>query len=94
MPACGGQGYSWSGAQQNNVFSVSTDVGPLWVWTGDRWYSADDAMKGHDLQHWVPLAWNSPNPNSTFPLAPVINYMGNPLQWNFSPPSPPFVGAQ
>jgi hypothetical protein len=85
-PACGGQGYSWSGAQQNNVFAVATATGPLWVWTGDRWYSAPDAMKGHDLQHWAPLAWGPPNASAPFPTAPVIDFIGNPILWNYTAP--------
>ncbi len=93
VPAAGGQGYSWSGAQQNNVFEVATAAGPLMVWTGDRWYSAADAMKGHDLQHWAPLAWGPPNPNAAFP-APVLEYIGNPLQWNYTTPAGPPQAAQ
>ena len=87
-PACGGQGYSWSGAQQNNVFAVSTAAGPpLWVWTGDRWYSSPDAMKGHDLQHWAPLMWGPPNASAPFPTAPVIDFIGNPITWNYTSPT-------
>ena len=87
VPACGGQGYSWSGAQQNNVFAASTAAGTLWIWTADRWYSSPDAIKGHDLQHWAPLSWGPPNPKAPFPTAPTIQFIGNPLQWNFTLPS-------
>ena len=88
VPACGGQGYSWSGAQQNSVFAASTAEGTLLIWTGDRWYSSSDAMKGHDLQHWAPLAWLPPDPGAPFPTAPVLDFIGDPLRWNFSSPPP------
>jgi hypothetical protein len=30
------------------VHEIMTSTGPQLIWTGDRWYSADDALKGHD----------------------------------------------
>ena len=77
-----------SGAQGNFVIEMPlADGGAQYVWTGDRWYSAPDAMKGHDLQHWAPLAWAPPNPNATFPAAPVLQFIGNPLQWSYTTPA-------
>lgn len=28
------------------------------VYTGDRWMSAPDQLKSHDLQYWAPLQFN------------------------------------
>ena len=45
-------------AQQNAVFAVRTTTGEQHVWTGDRWQSAADRLKSHDLQFWAPLQWD------------------------------------
>merc|ERR1719265_2458686 len=45
-------------AQQNFVFPVETASGNTeYIWTGDRWESAADGIKAHDLQYWTPLTW-------------------------------------
>ena len=50
-------------AQQNCVFDVETTSGPQMIWTGDRWMSAPDHKKSHDMQTWVPLSFDdSVNP--------------------------------
>ena len=45
-------------AQQNCVFNVETSSGPQIIWTGDRWMSAPDHKKGHDMQYWTPLSFD------------------------------------
>jgi hypothetical protein len=44
-------------AQQNGVIPVHTDAGVQFLWNGDRWQSAADGEKGHDLQYTAPLVW-------------------------------------
>ena len=41
-------GMGWSGAQQNGVYEIQTASGPQLIWTGDRWYSSEDSLKGHE----------------------------------------------
>ena len=72
----------WSGAQQNGVHRVNTTSGPQLIWTGDRWYSALDGLKGHDFQFWAPLKWAPPDASSEFPEAPVLLPIGNPATFS------------
>ena len=76
----------WSGAQQNGVHEVLTAHGRQLLWTGDRWYSAPDALKGHDLQFWAPLSWGPPDPAAFFPQAPVLQHIGNPVEFALDMP--------
>lgn len=39
-------------AQQAHVARVPTVDGPAFLWTGDRWGSRNDGVKGHDQQYW------------------------------------------
>merc|ERR1712181_78064 len=58
-------GTSVSGAQQNFVFPVEGTKGTVdFVWTGDRWQSAPDHLKDHDLQTWLPLEWDDEENNT------------------------------
>ena len=45
-------------AQQNSVFPVITTTGMEFVWTGDRWQSAEDRLKAHDHQFWTILRFD------------------------------------
>merc|ERR1712107_778727 len=36
------------------------------IWTGDRWQSAPDHLKDHDLQTWLPLEWDDEENNNGF----------------------------
>merc|ERR1712087_748414 len=38
-------------AQQNYVLQI----GEQYLWSGDRWKSSKDAVKGHDYQYWQVL---------------------------------------
>ena len=47
-------------AQQNFVIPVPGSEGETtYLWTGDRWQSAPDGLKDHDLQSWLPLEFES-----------------------------------
>jgi hypothetical protein len=39
-------------AQQAHVARFPSTAGPIYVWTGDRWGSRLDGVKGHDFQFW------------------------------------------
>ena len=53
---CDFYGESLTRAQQNFVIqSAQPDGSMLHVWTGDRWQSAADGIKAHDLQYWAVL---------------------------------------
>jgi len=39
-------------AQQAHVARFPSTQGPLYIWTGDRWGSRPDGIKGHDFQFW------------------------------------------
>ena len=39
-------------AQQAHVARFESTAGPIYVWTGDRWGSRMDGIKGHDFQFW------------------------------------------
>lgn len=46
-------------AQQAHVARFPTADGDIYVWTGDRWGSRLDGIKGHDFQFWSrPLVFN------------------------------------
>lgn len=46
-------------AQQNFVIQIPGPSGIQHVWTGDRWHSAADGIKAHDLQYWSVLRFQS-----------------------------------
>ena len=46
-------------AQQNFIAQIKNEQGDLqYMWTGDRWKSAMDHLKGHDFQYWQFLTFN------------------------------------
>ncbi|MEM7626285.1 MAG: hypothetical protein AAF333_11875 [Planctomycetota bacterium] len=45
-------------ARQTDITALPGRVEPLLVWIADRWGSAPDGIKGHDLQHWEPLSFD------------------------------------
>ena len=45
-------------AQQNFVIQIGQPDGSTeYVWTGDRWQSAESGLKSEDLQYWAVLNW-------------------------------------
>ena len=53
---CNFYGDSLTKAQQNFVIRIPQKDGSVeYVWTGDRWQSAADGVKAHDLQYWAVL---------------------------------------
>ena len=53
---CSFYGDSLTKAQQNFVIRIpQPDGSTQYVWTGDRWQSAPDGIKAHDLQYWSVL---------------------------------------
>jgi len=45
-------------AQQTNVLSFADDSGETqFMWQGDRWQSAPDGIKGHDMTYWGVIQW-------------------------------------
>eukprot|EP00658_Telonema_sp_P-2_P036526 TRINITY_DN26402_c0_g1_i1.p1 TRINITY_DN26402_c0_g1~~TRINITY_DN26402_c0_g1_i1.p1 ORF type:complete len:177 (-),score=47.12 TRINITY_DN26402_c0_g1_i1:429-959(-) len=53
---CAFYGDSLTKAQQNFVIQIpQPDGSRQFVWTGDRWESAPDGVKAHDLQYWSVL---------------------------------------
>ena len=68
-------------AQENFVIKAaatgehSDDGEDLYIYTGDRWQSALDHLKSHDLQYWQPLAFNDTvSPPTIAPLSFVDNF--------------------
>ena len=54
--SCSFYGKSLTTAQQNFVIRIpQADGSTQLVWTGDRWQSAADGVKAHDLQYWSVL---------------------------------------
>jgi hypothetical protein len=49
---------SFATAQQTGVFNVATPTGNVQVWHGDRWQTAPDRLKSHDLQYWGVMKWD------------------------------------
>jgi hypothetical protein len=45
-------------AQQNYIAVLPTSTGDQYLWMGDRWGSAPDKNKGHDLQFWGLLSFD------------------------------------
>ena len=46
-------------AQQNYIAQIQDANGETqYIWTGDRWKSAEDGLKGHDFQYWQVLSFN------------------------------------
>ena len=41
-------------AQQTGVARLPSADGEVYLWTGDRWWSRPDGIKGHDFQYWSP----------------------------------------
>jgi hypothetical protein len=39
-------------AQQTDVATLPSSLGPVYIWMGDRWGSRPDGIKGHDFQYW------------------------------------------
>lgn len=68
------------------VHEIMTSTGPQLIWTGDRWYSADDALKGHDYQFWTALKWGPPDPGSEFPEAPTLLPLDNSTRFSLTLP--------
>ena len=59
-------------AQANYVFQVvNNQTGNItYVYTGDRWGSASDNLKSHDLQYWYPLTFDDgKNPAEILPMS-------------------------
>lgn len=53
---CSFYGQSLTKAQQNYLIRIPQSDGSMqYVWTGDRWQSATDGIKAHDLQYWSVL---------------------------------------
>jgi hypothetical protein len=47
-------------AQQTNVLPFKDGHGQQqFMWQGDRWQSAPDGIKGHDMTYWGLMTWNS-----------------------------------
>eukprot|EP01114_Cavostelium_apophysatum_P023183 TRINITY_DN8657_c0_g1_i1.p2 TRINITY_DN8657_c0_g1~~TRINITY_DN8657_c0_g1_i1.p2 ORF type:complete len:321 (-),score=32.44 TRINITY_DN8657_c0_g1_i1:47-1009(-) len=46
-------------AQQTNILQFASPSGWQYLWQGDRWQSAPDGIKGHDLSYWGPLDFDS-----------------------------------
>ena len=58
--ACQNYGDSLTKAQQNFVIPIAQADGSVqYVWTGDRWQSAADGTKAHDLQYWSVLEFQN-----------------------------------
>ena len=48
--------------QHNTIFQVNTtNNGIQYIWSGDRWQSALDGLKGHDFTYWQPMIFNGTN---------------------------------
>jgi hypothetical protein len=63
-------------AQETWVAKIPTPGGPVFIWMADRWGSAPDGVKGHDLQYWsLPLEFD---PNGD------IRPLANVAQWQIS----------
>ena len=57
---CSFYGDSLTKAQQNFVIQIpQADGSTQYVWTGDRWMSAPDGDKAHDLQYWSVLQFQN-----------------------------------
>jgi hypothetical protein len=55
IAACG----SGIAAQQTDIFEFLSASGSQYMWIGDRWQSAPDAIKAHDFTYWSPLAFDA-----------------------------------
>ena len=63
------------GAQNSFVFRVPIAAGGnAVVWVGDRWGSAADGLKSHDVQFWSPLAFND---STAPPTIAALYWMDN-----------------
>lgn len=59
---CSSYGDSLTKAQQNFVIQIpQADGSTQFVWTGDRWQSAADGIKAHDMQYWSVLDFHEVN---------------------------------
>lgn len=60
VASCNFYGDSLTKAQQNVVIQIPQPDGTTqYVWTGDRWQSAEDGVKAHDLQYWSVLKFQA-----------------------------------
>ena len=56
-------------------FGAASGIEPVYIWTGDRWQSAPDQLKSHDLQYWQPLVFNdTASPPTIAPLSFVETF--------------------
>jgi hypothetical protein len=61
-------------AQETWVAKIPMPQGPGFIWMADRWKSAPDGVKGHDLQFWsAPLMFN-PNNDTILPFAYITQW--------------------
>lgn len=52
-------GTSYTKTQESFIFEVAVEGGNIeYIWSGDRWGSAPDGLKSHDLQYWQPLSFD------------------------------------
>ena len=59
---CSFYGDSLTKAQQNFVIQIAQPDGSTqFVWTGDRWQSAADGVKAHDMQYWSLIEFQEAN---------------------------------
>lgn len=45
-------------SQQNSLIRLDLEGGRV-IWTGNRWGSAPDGVKGHEPQAWLPLTFDA-----------------------------------
>ena len=55
-------------AQQTYIAKIPTAAGPAFIWMADRWQSAPDGVKGHDLQYWSPPLKFDPDDGTILPI--------------------------
>lgn len=66
---CNFYGDSLTKAQQNFIIRIpQADGSTQYVWTGDRWQSAKDGIKAHDLQYWSVLKFKQGNNGVDLPI--------------------------
>ena len=67
--SCNFYGESLTKAQQNFVIRIPQPDGTTqYVWTGDRWQSAEDGVKAHDLQYWSVLQFRAQSSGPDLPV--------------------------
>jgi hypothetical protein len=61
-------------AQETWIAKIPMSQGPAFIWMADRWKSAPDGVKGHDLQFWsAPLMFN-PHNDTILPFAYITQW--------------------